>query len=378
NELAEYFKGEGLISFYRKYLPEKDYALPEPGLYHVDLIIDYPGDKWSLFDSQGNPKAEIKVEFTRLATPKANSIFYYLPFDGKIGEENGAYHRIGYGTGYNNLSSTQTKLNSEIALYPSSGSVPENRVSIEKIDSLSEMNSKTETRGTIFSIDYLSKDNMQMKFYPSKATPVAFKMQHDQTTVNSPFRYYYAMKENNVPVTAGTNQLAYWKGMGECRDFEGSFLSDYTQWDEKADTVNFENQYFVSWNNAVAGQGNTYLKTVFYTPIERNIKLTATQGNSAMNSSFYTPDDFDSEIVGLNGIQGMHFNDSPQTTTDYLQNIQNVFDLIKEKSACIMQNDVSVNVYWNEPNLFRQPSAKTNKSLNGFEDSLIAGSTCIG
>jgi hypothetical protein len=379
NELAEYYKEEGLLSFYRKYLSGKEYALPEPGLYHVDLIIDYAGDKWSLFDSQGNPNGTIKVEFTRLNTPHVNSVFYYLPFDGKIGEENGAYHRIGYGTGYENLSNEQMKLNSEVVMYPNETTgIPLNEVLIERSDSVAEMNSEENSRGTLFKVDYIG-NNYEMKFYPSKATPVVLKMTHEQTTTDDPFSYYYGMQESGIPVLAGSNRLAYWKGLGECRDFEGKFLANYKQWDSKAtsEVSNFQNQYYVKWNNAVE-PGTTYLKTVFYTPIERNIQLKVAPTSSIMSSRLYTPDDKSSPIVGLLGIQGMPFNDSSSTTTNYLQNIQNVFDLVEDGSACITQNDSSLHIYWNEPNLFRQKSTKTNKSINDLEDSLIAGSTCIG
>jgi len=377
NELAEYFKQDGLLSFNRKYLSSTEYELPEPGLYRIDLSIDYAGSKWKLFDSTGQPNAVIKVEFTRLNTPNADSIFYYLPFDGKIGEENYAYHRIGYGTGYNNLREEELKINSDTVLAPSNTlSTPLNEISIEKSDSLIEMNSNQETRGSILHMGY-DGDEMQLTFYPSKATPVALKMWHEQTsTTEQEINYYYGMQESLLPIIAGNEKLAYWKGLGACRDFEGKFVQNYKKWDVKAESTvtNFQNLYGVKWNNAING-GNTYLKTVFYTPIERNISLKVNPGNSVQDSSLFTPNESESESVGLNGIAGMQYNNSMQSTTDYLNNIQKVFDLVKQGTACISQNDVSMNIYWNEPNLFRQKGSV--QSINEIEDSLIAGQNCI-
>ncbi len=372
NELAEYYK-QGLISFNRKYLNQEQFELPEPGLYRVDLSIDYTGDKWNLFDSEGNPKAKIKVEFTRLPSPTPNSIFYYLPFDGKIGEENFAYHRIGYGTGYTNLREEQLKINSQTILSSSQASSnPLNEMTIEKSDLLTEMNSEEETRGSILNLNY-NGDELNLKFYPSKATPVALKMHHVQTTENDEFSYYYGMQESNLPVTAG-NRLAFWKGMGSCRDFEGKFVQQYKQWDSKYSSES-QNLYEVNWNNAIKG-GSTYLKTVLYTPIERNISLKVNETGSLQNSSLFTSNEENSPLVSLNGISGMEFNNANQGTSSYLQNIENVFELVRNGNACISQNDVSMNIYWNEAELFRTQGL--TKSLNELEDSLIAGTNCIG
>ncbi|MFH1663641.1 MAG: hypothetical protein ABH986_02440 [archaeon] len=375
NELAEYYK-TGKISFNRKYLNESGFALPEPGLYRIDVSINYSGDKWNLFESNGTPKAQIKIEFTRLATPDADSIFYYMPFDGRIGEKNGVFHRTGYGTGYNNLREKELKVNSEITLYPSdNSSTPLNNISVEKNDSLIEMNSKEETRGSILNLNY-DGEEIQMKFYPSKATPVAIKMFHEQTpTTQNPFSYFYGMQEEQTPILAGNDRLGFWNGLGRCRDFEGSFLQNYARWDSKTqsnEVSNYQNLYSIKWNNAVKG-GNTFLKTVFYTPTERNIRLKLNTGSSVQNAWFYTADELNSGLVSLNGIQGMQFNSSG--SEDYLKNIENVFELVKNGTACISQNNASMKVYWNEQNLFRQSGSK--QSINDLEDSLIAGTDCI-
>lgn len=374
NELSEYFKQDGLLSFNRKYLREQKYELPEPGLYRVDLIIDYSGDEWSLYDETGEPNAEIRVEFTRLNTPNPDSIFYYLPFDGKVGEENYAYHRTGYGAAYTNLREENLKINENIELSSShTSSSPVQEIIIEKSDSLNEMNSNEETRGSILSLDYDGSD-VEMTFYPSKATPIALRMWHEQTSSTNEFTYYYGMQESQLPVIAG-DKLAFWRGMGRCRDFEGKFMQNYRRWDAKTGSES-QNLYEVAWNNAVKG-GDAYLKTILYTPVERNIKLKVEEDSSIKKSSLYTANELNSKTVGLNGIAGMQYNNADQHSDSYLKNIKNVFDLVKNGKACISQNDASMNIYWNEQELYRTKGIGTGKNMNDLEDSLVAGENCI-
>jgi hypothetical protein len=371
NELADYYK-KGLISFSMKYSNGKT-SLPEPGLYRVDVSINYTGNKWALFNERGEPTAEIKVEFTRLNTPSVNSIFYYLPFDGKVGEENFAYHRIGYGTGYINLREEGMKVNERVILSPShESSNPLTELKIEKSDSITEMNSNEETRGNILNLNY--DGEMKLKFYPSKATPVALRMWHEQTSSSEELSYFYGMQEQGLPVIAG-DKLAFWKGLGRCRDFEGKFVQNYKKWDSKALNES-QNQYEVKWKNAIK-RGTTYLKTVFYTPIERNIQLKVAPDTSTKKSSLYSPNEENSAIVGLNGITGMQYNNASQQSSSYLKNITNVFELVKKGKACISQNDTSMKIYWNEQELYRTKGATTGKSINDLEDSLVAGENCI-
>ena len=374
NELAEYFKQDGLLSFNRKYLREEKYELPEPGLYRVDIQIDYTGDKWSLFDVSEKPNAEIRVEFTRLNTPNVDSIFYYMPFDGKVGEENFAYHRIGYGAGYTNLKEENLNVNNNTVLSSSNtSSAPIQEILIEKSNSLNEMNSDEETRGSILNLNYDGSD-IKMKFAPSKATPVVLRMWHEQTSSTNEFTYYYGMQESNLPVLAG-DKLAFWRGLGRCRGFEGKFLQNYKRWDTQTGSES-QSLYEVAWNNAVKG-GDTYLKTILYTPVERNINLKVEEDVSVKKSALFTPNEKNSKIIRLNGITGMQYNNANQQSSSYLKNIKNVFDLVKQGKLCISQNDSSLNVYWNEQELYRTKGADTGQSINDLEESLVAGDNCI-
>ncbi len=373
NEMSVYYNKEDLMEFKVKHSNEKQ--LSGPGLYRIDLTINYKNDRWSLFAVDGKPNAEIGIEFTRLDTPEPNSIFYYLPFDGKIGETNLGYQRIGYGAGYQNLGLEEIKINNQTVLGPTlEGSSPLKEIEIEKIDSLQKMNSDADTRGSILRMNYLdsSLNEMNLKFYSNKATPVVLNMYHKESP-NEGFSYYYGMTEQGVPLTAGTERLAYWKGLGACMDFEGRFVQNYRQWDEKAGQTEMPNLYKVSWNNAVK-EGNTYFKTIFYTPTERNIELKMFREEQG---SLSNADIKNSPNVRLNGISGMQYNNADEyAVSDYLRNIQTVFELIKNGKACIMQNDVSMNVYWNEANLY-QTQGELNQSINEFENTLEAGENCI-
>ena len=300
NKMTVYYNTPGLLEFKIKHSDEK--KLPEPGLYRVDLSIEYLNDKWGLFNVNGEPNADISVEFNLLKTTPY-SIFYYLPFDGRIGESNLGYERKGYGAGYTNLGQEEIKINSEITLGPMlEGSNTIKEIEIEEINSLTKMNSNPDTRGSILKIDYADKslNTMEMKFYPTKATPVVLNMNHEEDPNAEPFNYYYGMIEQEAPVLAGIDQLAYWKGAGACIDFEGEAVQEYRRWDSKVtEEPELINNYKVEWDNAVKG-GNTYLKTIIYTPTERNIQL-KTYGQET--SSLTTPDIINSTApIRLNGI----------------------------------------------------------------------------
>ncbi|PJA19715.1 MAG: hypothetical protein COX63_01345, partial [Candidatus Diapherotrites archaeon CG_4_10_14_0_2_um_filter_31_5] len=306
--------------------------------------------------------------------PNVDSIFYYMPFDGKVGEENFAYHRIGYGAGYTNLKEENLNVNNNTVLSSSNtSSAPIQEILIEKSNSLNEMNSDEETRGSILNLNYDGSD-IKMKFAPSKATPVVLRMWHEQTSSTNEFTYYYGMQESNLPVLAG-DKLAFWRGLGRCRDFEGKFLQNYKRWDTQTGSES-QSLYEVAWNNAVKG-GDTYLKTILYTPVERNINLKVEEDVSVKKSALFTPNEKNSKIIGLNGITGMQYNNANQQSSSYLKNIKNVFDLVKQGKLCISQNDSSLNVYWNEQELYRTKGADTGQSINDLEESLVAGDNCI-
>jgi len=73
----------------------------------------------------------------------------------------------------------------------------------------------------------------------------------------------------------------------------------------------------------------------------------------------------------------MQYNNANQQSSSYLKNIKNVFDLVKQGKLCISQNDSSLNVYWNEQELYRTKGADTGQSINDLEESLVAGDNCI-
>ncbi|MCR4335867.1 MAG: carboxypeptidase-like regulatory domain-containing protein, partial [archaeon] len=93
--LGVYFKDSKLFGFDSYSQP--NYNLPGPGTYAIVIDVEYADGSWQLYDSKGNPNAKINIKMEKLKGAEPDSPFYYLPFDGQVGLEEG---RTGYGINY--------------------------------------------------------------------------------------------------------------------------------------------------------------------------------------------------------------------------------------------------------------------------------------
>ncbi len=365
-EIGAYYNDRTRFSFRNRYFDE--YELPDAGLYAVDIGIDY-ADDWALFTADGNPKATVSVEFQRLQKPSPNSIFYYLPFNGRLGylDED----RIGYGTAYTGeevqLSKTRDIVSTEpLTRQPAEMASVELETATEK--DLAYLNSETDTRGKLLAISGAG-NKKRMVFSPSLATPVIMKVQG--TKSEKPLTAAYHVEETGKGKSAGDN-LTYWKGLGQCYDFGGlpAQRAIVYKADSRAtskDTLNFQYAYKTVWE-PVSLPGTEYLGTILYTPTETNMELKAQKPASL---KFFSPDTAINDFMVLNGLQGMELNQQNHG----IEALEQLFELVEEGKVCMEDTATEAGFYWNETALLNYaPAGK--KSLNQFELGLGEGS-CI-
>jgi len=372
-KMADYFADPFYLDFTRRYVNSNQ--LPNAGRYDVLLDINFSGDDWEMYDAYAEPNTRIRVELYYLRDPYPNSIFYYLPFNGNIGidSENG---RQGYGTNYDNAAEDLLVVGGGDMVKTANiaGSSPAMNLNTDIIRDFKKINSTASNRGFVLSIEEGEEVNQKdMLFYPNYATPVIMKMSSVKT--EDSFSAFYELRQAGTPVENGSN-LTFWDGAGRCLDFTG--VPVFEAFDFKVDREAVNNDLIDEWQFAYAVdwtkadyEGNVYLKSVFYTPIDQAFNLKTLQPSDLR---FITPNTREIQTVELNGISGMQYNSA--LAHDNVDNLRDIFELVDQGKICVVNTGVRSAFWWNPKTLYETAGYYT--SVKAFEQGLEAGQNCIG
>ena len=340
------------------------------------MNIDFNGD-WQFFSQEGEALADAKIEMSMLQEPPVDNPFYRLPFNGNVGIEGSSLNRQGYGLSYINNSVEPVSINNAsqtIKTYSDSGSNALARISTAQSTSLLALNTSPSTRGRILAVD-LTGGSGNIAFQPSRATPIMMKVHSG--IKDEPFAAFYQMNVGGSPVEVGS-AANYWSGAGTCLDFTG--VPVYEAFDEKPDRsatetdplIDWQNTYAIDWENATE-EGDVYLRTITYTSPEADTVMQATYPRGDI--TLITPNE-EGESVALNGINGMAFNSFSGGSAGKITSMNQVFDLVKDGSICVVGNGSSASFYWNPQTIYNEGGE--NASIHEITQGLAAGDTCIG
>ena len=262
--IGTYFKDTKLFTFDSYSQP--DYSLPGPGTYDVVIDINYADSTWSLFDAQGNPKANIKVTMQKLKGAEPDSPFYYLPIDGLVGD-NG---RTGYGINFNGDSIVLDNNPAAVRTVEIAGSspIPDGTLSVEIGKSFKRM--QVDEPGIVARLSR-TEGNPKLLFQPSYATPVV--MQIDKKSGSDAYATYQVAVDGDATDVGPT--LAKWNGVGIlCRAFNDEAL---------AQQQNVPDTHAISASCSLVKAGDRSIYTLEFCGEPKNF------GTVSYEAIFYTP-----------------------------------------------------------------------------------------
>lgn len=350
-EMLELIK-KGKLKFSKRYSGDTEF---EAGLYDTWFYIDF-GDNFSIIDSD----ADIEVSLLSIRNPVEKFPFYYIPFDGPVGEK---FSRNGYGAVYKNLTEGKGKeiqLNDSRALnvvktfenITGTGII---NVSTKQGTNLVAVNSSVGTRGELATVSYSGNEAM-INFTPNYATPIIVK----KTLGGTSGALGVNILENQQKKDTGGN-FTYWTGAAKSKDFYGTNAVDV--YNNTADTkLDNLDAYGFSWSDATQS-GNLYLKTIIYVPTDKDYIL-QTEDNT---TTLWSPNDQFSHSQQIIGIKGMEKNDKLNNSS--FTTLQDLFDLVKEQKVCVSNDGANMLFWWNTKTL--TTTEGTQSSLESYETTLI-------
>ncbi|HLC37130.1 MAG TPA: hypothetical protein VJK05_06020, partial [archaeon] len=345
--LGNYFKDTELFKFKRKNAETEPTGLRlTPGIYNVEVSIEFKNKQWKFFDESKKPNAVITVEFEKLAVPVPDSPFYYMPFNGLLGKED---NRINYGINYAGdpiaINNDPSNLVRTINVPGSSPVINLNSVDSENFKSLNVFN-----RGSVLSVT--RGNNINLEFTPSYATPLFLKVKN---TEGEAWAFYSVAVDNStVQSNVGPENLL-WSGIGlGCKDFLDRDVTEF--YDDSADkhaldntlvqcarvTPNKDIAYGLEWCDNLKKSGSAYFKTVVFTPQgqQSSIRIESASDSAALIGALGA----ESQNLALNGIQGILFNNYGQSD---IKSVQDVFDLVKNRNVCVTGTGLKSDFVWN-------------------------------
>ncbi|MFH1587891.1 MAG: hypothetical protein ABIA76_00960, partial [Candidatus Diapherotrites archaeon] len=165
------------------------------------------------------------------------------------------------------------------------------------------------------------------------ATAVLAKVT-EETLSDNETSAYYSVAAGDLHEDTG-NVMNYWTGAGRCLDFSGipvfeafSYSPDRKALQEDASqNSNWLNSYAIDWPS-VELTGNTYLRTIFYTPQKKQGTVISESDNMEFVGGGKT--------IGLNGF-----------TNEEIDSMETVFRLVESRDLCISSNGASASFWWN-------------------------------
>ncbi|MEK6957387.1 MAG: carboxypeptidase-like regulatory domain-containing protein [archaeon] len=351
--LGVYFRDAKLFNFDAYSQP--DYALPGPGTYNVVIDINYADNSWQLFDAQGNPKAKISVRLEKLRGAEPDSPFYYLPFDGPLGN-NG---RTGYGLNYAGDSVIIDNSATPVRTVDIAGSSPIQNGTLGVSISGNFRSMQADNRGVIAKVSR-ANDNPSLLFQPSNATPVI--LQIDKKSKGDAYAIYQVGVDGDA--TDVGNTMSLWNGIGvSCRGFDDSvmaqqqFVPDTHGISAQCALVgaNERSKYaleFCERNAPMIDFGSVFYETVFYTPQASNSYVQLTDGASDKATLIGAATSGTKVTLNGNGV------------TSKIGSLQDVFDLVKDEYVCVSGTNINAEFFWNPKKIFSTIQNKEDQALN--------------
>lgn len=354
--LSRYFRDPKAFVFKPKFgeAPAEGYLLPGPGIYDVRVNITYKNNSWRLFDGN-NLNAKIEIELDKAQQPDPDSPFYWLPFDGVIGLEDG---RVGYGLNFRGdpVTINDDPISLQTITIPGSTSVPNGLLEmIDDSDNFKRMN--TDDRGVMLRV--IRSDNPKVIFSPSLATPLMLRIGNQKGEAWA----FYSVGINGSAVQTGPS-ISRWNGIGySCRSFDDKAMVD--EFFETPDmhglgtdcallggdiaptTYGFEFCEPVNF-------GNVFVKSIFFTPQTGNNQVQIMASND--NSDLTTPSTGASQLVQLDGTTlsglvvtpALQYNDP----NNKMLNIEKMFKAVEDGFACVSGSDAVAEIWWNPKPVF--------------------------
>src|SRR3989338_2123535 len=319
---------------------DKVKPLAEPGLYNVDIAFVYDNPDLTSFFSGGNPNVSVKVYFTLIKKPINDNPFYYLPFNGSIGMEEGIYARDGYGLGYEGaeLLISQTALES----IKTAASAPGNTIATAKYTDFDTVNKTYSGSVLIDSKDFLS-------LLPSDATPVLMRIKENNGHADA----FYNLREGDSRFGTNADYMASWNGIAsnmDCREFAGNALFNNRR-DYLASNITHhatlepsdigDSAFGFSWESADT-DSELFLRSILYTPIGSTIDLFPAYSDNPLFVSPVEQITSTTTPIRLNYTSSLLNNNEPIITS-----LDDVFTLAKDDKLCIASSADSIDFYWN-------------------------------
>jgi len=385
--LHKYFTDKDKFNFFKSNFSESiaSTGLPGPGRYNVEIVITYD-NKWQLFNQTGDLTGKIDVIINKEQNPELDSPVYYMPINGVIGRT-GDKTRNGYGVDYLGDSIMVDHLFNQGASLQTQGFISQNTINtidVKEIKDFGIMNTG-DSRGKILEIQKLS-NKLSLRYIPSRPTPVVMSVTNK--AVNTDAYAYYKLSiglpqgEGGEIANPG-DSLTYWTGFAQCKDFTGVPLLE--RYLGQSDLVSVKSQlapitqsqsfaYGMEWPKSIITRtGTVWLYTIFYTPA--NFRT----GNS---KSYLYRDSANDSLKFYYGDLG-----TPEGTSVALSNslgddkdirsIKAIFDLVKDKKACINYDSSTLEVFYNPKEISKPLTEKIDEALEKNKDNPASEYSCI-
>ncbi|MEM4390817.1 MAG: carboxypeptidase-like regulatory domain-containing protein [Candidatus Diapherotrites archaeon] len=341
--------------------------LPGPGLYRVEIAVYYTEGNWKIVNERGEPQGYVSILLHKLKDPLPDSIFYYMPIDGKVGEKGQILNRQNYGTKFENKTNEEIRAN-ESAIPTTFKDTTGNGIinlEINKNSDFYSLNVSPATRGMILEIQATRGNNAKMTYQPSIATPLIIKTTNNNLT---PFTTYYTTMENQTPIKQ--KSLTYWEGLGNCLDFSGlpineTFYYKQDRQGKESDKItDYENVYAIDWEK-VNKVGNVYLRTILYTDPKKETIIKAIGEKSV----FITLQE-ESRQVNLDGIKGMKNNSRILGENGVINSLEDIFTMVEKGEVCVTNTGKNSKFFWNPKKIYTQRAQE--KSINDLINEIEA------
>ncbi|MFH1225310.1 MAG: hypothetical protein V1676_05930 [Candidatus Diapherotrites archaeon] len=285
---SKYFTDKGRLVF--DVADAADTTLRTPGLYNVDISLEFPKLQDYVFFLGEEPNAEIKVLFTKLpfagGAESAASVLYYLPFDAGLGlnPSTGKFEREGYGVGFGGdtvpLSLSTAGGGALVETIPADKTKgPLVNLAVAEISDFDYL--QKQKSGSVLGIERVKEGEYKMEYSPSYATPVIMEAWADAGTAGA----FYRIEEGNEILGKDGGYLSYWRAIAEnisdgkeCADYAGEELpyakADYPASSGDACKLSVQDAggtFGLAWETGLAGK--IYLESVFYTPLNSSMAL---------------------------------------------------------------------------------------------------------
>lgn len=360
-------------------------GLPGPGRYNVEIVITYD-NKWQLFNQTGDLTGKIDVIINKEQNPELDSPLYYMPINGVVGRT-GDKTRNGYGVDYLGDSVMIDHIFNQGASLQTQGFISQNTINtidVKEVKDFGIMNTG-DSRGKILEIQKLS-NKLSLRYIPSRPTPVVMSVTNKAVNTDA-FAYYklsigLPQGEGGEIANPG-DSLTYWTGFAQCKDFTGVPLLE--RYLGEPDLVSVKSQlapitqsqsfaYGMEWPKSIITRtGTVWLYTIFYTPanFRTGNSLSYLYRDSANDSlKFYVGD------LGTPESTSVALSNSLGVDRD-IRSIKAIFDLVKDKKACINYDSSTLEVFYNPKEISKPLTDIIDSRLEANKNNPTSEFSCI-